>query len=178
MPSWFFFEDVELIKKQWLIHCTDFGSSLGIAKKGFIKGTYEIDELGLTTNVSKKSSYGYDFAYTVYDFDKYADRTYRSVNKFRYGNELILFRSSGVRAYHNGDSEYQTIFWGRNASDILMVYVNEENGKYYIASNINHAKLVEFEDASDLVRWLDKNYEQYVKHISSRSLINKENKLE
>jgi hypothetical protein len=175
----FFFGSPEIIKKQWLVHLTDHASD--IWKDGFTHGSEEMDKLGLTTynNHSSKKYGGYNFAYTPYDFDRYGDMGDHKHN-FRYGDEAILFRSSGVRAMHYGDEEYQTMFWGEYASDIIwMEYGEIEHGDnegedcWFIESRITGERLIEKEEVSDLVDWVEKHYDQYRKHLFTRSNSNK-----
>jgi len=171
MPSTFFFSHPEIIKKQWLIHLTDHASN--IWSNGFEYGTYDMTALGLTiyaTHDSKKYG-GYNFAYTINDFERYGD-TGDHKHNFRYGDEAILFRSSGVRTYHSGDEEYQVIFWGKNASDIIWLEYGEiEHGDregedcWFIESRKTGTRLIEAENISDLIYWVEKNYNQYRKHL-------------
>ena len=178
----FFFGSPELIKKQWLVHLTDYASD--IWEDGFTHGSEEIDKLGLTTyNTHDSKKYGgYNFAYTTYHFDKYGKNGSHD-HSFRYGDEAILFRSSGVEAYHYGDEEYQVMFWGEHASDIIwMEYGQIEHGDndgedcWFIESRVTGERLVEKEEVSDLVTWVEKNYDQYRRHLFTRSNYNKRKK--
>jgi hypothetical protein len=171
MPTTFFFSDAEIIKRQWLIHLTDHAKD--VWSNGFKYGTYDMTELGLTTYKTQDSKQygGYNFAYTINDFERYGD-TGDHRHNFKYGDEAILFRSSGVRAYHYGDDEYQTIFWGDNASDIIWLEYGEiewgdREGEecWFIESRKTGKRLIESENINDLIYWVEKNYNQYKKHL-------------
>ena len=179
LPTPFYFDYPEIVKKQWLVHLTDHASD--IWSDGFTHGTFEIDKLALTTYNShdSKKHGGYNFAYTPYDFEKYGNNGHHKHN-FSYGDEAILFRSSGVKAWHIGDEEYQVMFWGENASDIIwMEYGEIEHGDnegdecWFIESRITGRRLVEKEEVSELVEWVEKHYDQYRKHLTTKSNLNK-----
>lgn len=164
MPTWYYFPDGgNLIKKQWLVHETNEGGE--IYRNGFVYGSHDMVNLGLTTRYTQESKKygGYNFAYTVNDFLKYGNA--RS-DKFKYGDEIILFRSSGVRAFHDGDREYQVIFWGSKAEDIILV--QEYQGEYYIESNITGNTLIKIDNIKDLISWVEENYQQYYRHLFSK----------
>lgn len=173
LPTSFYFSWPEIIKKQWLIHLTDYAKD--IWNNGFTYGTYDISQLGLTTYISQDSKKygGYNFAYTVEDFLRYGRRS-ESGQRFRYGQEVIMFRCSGVRAYHSGDEEEQTIFWGKYATDIIWLEEGEyESGDkegedcWFIESRKTDQRIVEKDELDDLIHWVQKNYDQYRKHIQN-----------
>lgn len=170
LPTPFFFDSPSIIKTQWLIHLTN--NAYEIWDSGFNVGTVDIQYLGLTTNTKNEyKTGGYNFAYTIDDFMKYGD-TGTHKHNFRYGDEAVIFMSSGVRAYHNGDDEYQTIFWGSDAKHIIMLEYGEiEHGEnegtdcWFIESNKTHKRLVEKENIKELIDWVNSHYQQYRKHI-------------
>jgi hypothetical protein len=171
LTSHFFFSNPKIIKKQWLVHLTDYASE--IWQNGFTHGTESVEDLGLTTynTHTSKERGGYNFAFTPYSFDKYGSSGNRKHN-FRYGDEAILFKSSGVEAYHRGDEEHQVIFYGKYATDIIwMEYGEIEHGDnvggecWFIESRKTGKRLVEKDKVGDLVKWVETNYDQYRNHL-------------
>ena len=173
LPTNFYFDDGEIIKNQWLIHLTSY--ALDIWKDGFLYGTDDIEDLALTTyntHDSKKHG-GYNFAYTINDFIKYGNNGDHD-HKFKYGDNAILFKCSGVRAWHTGDEEYQTIFYGKYATTIIWLEYGEiEHGDregedcWFIESRKNKVRLVEKENIRDLINWVETHYDQYRKHLTN-----------
>jgi hypothetical protein len=170
-PSWVFFDYPEIIKEQWLVHFTDNADK--IVRNGFKKGVMEINKLGLTTHLSDyhKKYGGYNFAYTISDFEKYAKNTRGwelntrgwERRKFKYGKEVVIFRCSGVRAWHHGDKEYQTIFWGNLATHINEI-VSGENSEWTVRGNFK--TFYENDDLEKVVDWFVNNYYQYKKQLN------------
>lgn len=161
MPAWAYFDDqAEIIKNQWLVHFTSDAD--GIAKQGFRYGVDEIDKLGLTVFYSEfdKKYGGYNFAYTLDDYKKYS----KVGSRYKYGEEVVVFRASGVRVWHYTDEEYQTIFYGNTAKNIIPI-TEGENKRWGIYSNRSGRLIVEDEDLTKLIYWIIKNYNQYRKHL-------------
>lgn len=161
MPAWTYFHNkADVIKNQWLVHFTSDAD--GIAKEGFKYGVDEINKLGLTTYYSEfdKKYGGYNFAYTLDDYKKYS----KVGSRYKYGEEVVVFRASGVRVWHNTDEEYQTIFYGNTAKNIIPIKVGE-NKRWGIYSNRNSRLIVEHDDLTKLIYWIIKNYDQYRKHL-------------
>lgn len=127
-PSWIFLEFVNIIKKNtWLVHLTTKEAARDIARNGFTKGIPDMGTLGLTTHFTDyaKQGGGYNFAYTVEDFMKYA-RESSSHREFRYGEAIVIFQAAGVRCFHNTDDEHQVIFFGNTATNIKQILHEEE----------------------------------------------------
>jgi hypothetical protein len=166
-PSWKYLKAEEIVKNQWLVHGTDKKNLLDIKRQGFIKGVDDLTKLGLTTWFSgdddMKSRSGYNFAYTVDDFKRYGYNRYSSDWGLTYGNALVVFRASGLRCWHKGDGEYQTIFNGKTATDICPVH-RLDSGEWAIIGE-NNKKLYMNKDLVQVVNWLDNNYAQYRKAI-------------
>jgi len=161
MPAWTYFQDqAEIIKNQWLVHFTSDAD--GIAKQGFRYGVDEIDKLSLTVFYSEfdKKYGGYNFAYTLDDYKKYS----KVGSRYKYGEEVVVFRASGVRVWHNTDEEYQTIFYGNTAKNIIPI-TEGENKRWGIYSNRSGRLIVEDDDLTKLIYWIIKNYNQYRKHL-------------
>lgn len=158
-PAWVYYNSPKIIKNTWLVHFTNNVDS--IVKNGFTKGVNEIEKLGLTTHIGEfyKKYGGYNFAYTIEDFKKYAKKE----KEYKYGDSLVIFKSSGVRLFHTGDDEYQTIFWGKEATCINGI--KNENGDWVIKNKIGK-KIFESEKLENVIDWFIKNYEQYRKVLN------------
>lgn len=157
------FDEAIPIKNEWLIHFTN--DALSIAREGFKYGTEFLDRLHFTNagHIEGKGK-GYDFAYTVRDYDRF----YRGYNgNPKYGNEAVLFRASGIKTWHYGDEEYQVIFWGNNAKDIIPIQQNYD-GDWTVFSDKTGRELVKFDKLEDIVNWVLNNKEQYRKHMDYR----------
>ena len=165
IPSWFYLHEPTLVKNQWLVHGTTRMDGRMMARKGFIKGIADPTKLGLTTWMQgKKIGDGYNFAYTPDDFAKYGVDGV----ELKYGDgTFLIFRASGIRCWHNADDEYQVIFHGKTARDI--VFVDEMMGTYTIHSKdgkpLIQTKAEYNNDPNSIVDWVINNYEQYRKSI-------------
>lgn len=162
-PAWsYFYGKPEIIKNQWLVHLTDNAND--IYRDGFKFGVGEIDKLHLTTHLSRfdKKYGGYNFAYTPWDFSRYAMDGRRG--EYKYGSEAVVFRASGVRVWHSGDEEYQTIFYGGTARDIVPITSGED--KDYAVYGKNDKILFEDNDLERVIDWVIDNYDQYRKQLN------------
>ncbi len=160
-PAWAAFGSPTIVKNTWLIHFTDDAGS--IAAEGFRFGAHDLDQLALTTSWTQESKKGgtYVFAYDASDYEKYTG------SSSKYGSEAVLFRASGVSAWHQGDRENQVIFDGRTAKYIIPLY--EYNGEW-MANGIGKNGREEdadgdnlFDSHSEAVDWVTKNFRQYRK---------------
>ena len=165
IPSWFYLHEPTLVKNQWLVHGTSRMDGRMMARKGFIKGINDPTKLGLTTWLSgKKIGDGYNFAYTPEDFVQYG----LDGSELKYGDgTFLVFRASGIRCWHHADDEYQVIFHGKTARDI--VFVDETMGTYTIHSKKGKPLVQTSLDGKnspvDLVNWVIDNYDQYRRSI-------------
>ena len=138
-----------------------------MARKGFIKGINDPTKLGLTTWLQgKKIGEGYNFAYTPEDFAKYG--VYDEFQALKYGDgTFLIFRASGIRCWHHADEEFQVIFHGKTARDI--VFVDEVMGTYTIHSKDGKPLVQTGTEGKyspvDLVNWVIDNYDQYRRSI-------------
>lgn len=123
-----------LPRQTWVGHfCSD---ATDIATEGFIFGASDPYDLGLTTHKSdsyRRSRPGYNFGFELGSLHKnFNDGNSR--NSGKYGSELVLFQTSGVSAYHQGDNEDQVIFWGPDVDWVIPIVPAEDNG------NDNHSE--------------------------------------
>lgn len=161
-PAWSYFSSGSIVKNQWLIHFTSEDNAWEIYRKGFLRGVEDITKLGLTTSLGEfeKKYGGFNFSYTIPDFKEYAKSSGYG-REYKYGNAAVLFRASGVRTWHYGDQEYQTIFFGNTARDIIPIKEGSNGWEVYSSKgNIKPQS-----ELKNLVDWLVHNYEQYKKVI-------------
>lgn len=162
-PAWSYFDDnPKLVKNQWLIHFTD--DAVDIAREGFKFGVDDMTKLGLTTHLGEfdKKYGGYNFAYLIHDFQRYAKGNYYR-GKYKYGKEAVVFNASGIKVWHYGDEEPQVIFYGNTARNIIPI-TSGENYDYAIYGK-NGRVLFEHDDLETVVYWLIRNFEQYRKSL-------------
>lgn len=163
-PSWSFFESPELVKNQWLIHFTT--RSKAISRGGFSIGASDPKKLGLTSKLSNrdKEKGGYNFAFLLSDFVDYYLYPSAYGPQPKYGNEAVLFKASGIRVWHNGDSEYQVIFYGNEAKDFVPITLGKK-GYWAVWDKMGRRVLYESNDLKKVSDWVVKNYAQYRKSI-------------
>lgn len=166
-PAWSYFDNnPQLIKNQWLIHFTNDADS--IAKSGFKYGVDDMTKLGLTTHLGEfdKKYGGYNFAYTLNDFQKYGSSSYGNWSKsgYKYGNEAVIFNASGIKVWHYGDEEPQVIFYGNTAKNIIPI-TSGDNFKFAIYGK-NGKILYENDKLTKVVDWIVNNYQQYRKNFA------------
>ena len=165
IPSWFYLHEPTLVKNQWLVHGTSRMDGRMMARKGFIKGIDDPRKLGLTTWMQgKKIGEGYNFAYTPEDFAQYGV----DGSEIKYGDgTFLVFRASGIRCWHQSDEEFQVIFHGKTARDIVFVdemmgtyTIHSKDGKPLIQTNAEYNN-----DPNSIVDWVINNYDQYRRSI-------------
>jgi hypothetical protein len=151
LPSWCTMDFNRVVKNEWCIH---FGSdSESIAKEGFTGGTPDIERLAYTNAGVQKSSAGYDFAFSIND---------RSVDYNGYGDEAVIFRTSGVEIFHYGDNQNQVVFWGPNVKSFIPIH--QDNGDWVVYGQ-NGQVLVRCSRPSEIALWATENLPQYRKQI-------------
>ena len=152
---------VGFVRQQWLVHFSD--RALDIANdQNFKLGTpYEdYERLALTTHFTDISKTGgFNFAYEIGDVKRYAfDR-----GRPKYGKEAVLFKGDGIKVDHSGDEEPQVIFDGKSTKTPI-IYIQYDD-VWFIESKITDERIIEKEDIVELAYWVDKNYDQYRKHL-------------
>lgn len=166
-PTFLHMEFVRLVKNDWLIHFSNAAED--IHTSGFKYGVDDLTQLGLTTRVDAKmrSGKGYNFAFLA-DEASQGKGDPRGFT-WKYGKEAVMFRASGILAYHLSDKERQVIFWGPSARDI--VYLRND-GQEWSAGDNKHGNPVYFNESLDnVVKWVTSNFRQYRKTLVSESEI-------
>lgn len=151
LPSWCTMDFNRIVKNEWCIH---FGSdSENIAREGFTGGTEDIDHLAYTNAGQQKHYAGYNFAFLIND---------RSVDYNEYGDEAVIFRTSGVEIFHYGDDQNQVIFWGPNVKSFIPIH--QESGDW-VVYGMNGQVLKRASEPSEIAYWATENLPQYRKQI-------------
>jgi hypothetical protein len=164
-PTWAFFRsDVKIIKNQWLIHFTN--SAKDIENSGFKYGVKDYTMLGLTLLLGdfEKEYGGYNFAFRLESF-QHTKRDYYDeyTDEYSYGKEVVIFRASGIEGWHNRDGEYQVLFYGNTAKNIVAVTKGDK--KRWGIRGKSGRILFEDDDLDVVVKWFVKNYNQYRKQF-------------
>ena len=161
IPSWNVFNYQGIVKNQWLIHFSDNANKIW-RDQTFIYGIDDFNKLALSTQYTQESkqSGGYNFAYDIKDFAKYARSSYTS-KSWKYGSEAVLVRASGVKAYHYGDEEPQVIFWGKTANDIVYLRYNKGDGDWMVVNSKTNRIIFRAQTLPDVVKWVINNFNQY-----------------
>lgn len=153
LPTWVICEFERIVTNEWCIHFTN--DSMSVARNGFTNGTDDIDNLAYTVRDAKSMSHsGYNFAYPIDS---------REVDMAKYGDEAVLFQTSGVLVWHYGDEEDQVIFYGPNAKNFIPITKDEYSGEWAILGNNN--QILKSGKPSELVDWAIDNLPQYRKQI-------------
>ena len=153
LPSWITMDFNRVVKNEWCIH---FGSdSDSISREGFTGGTPDINHLAYTNAGMQKHQAGYNFAFAIDD---------RSVDYNQYGDEAVIFRTSGVEVYHNGDGQNQVVFWGPNVKNFIPIH--QDNGDWVVYGAKGQI-LVRCGRPSEIAIWATENLPQYRKQIMS-----------
>ena len=66
--------------------------------------------------------------------------------------------------WHYTDEEYQVIFYGNTARNIIPI-TSGENASYGVYSKKNGQLLFENDDMDKIVNWVVTNFRQYQKHL-------------
>lgn len=151
------------VHNEWLVHMTSSSNIPGLYKEGFSYGV-DIDNLAYTPGIGTtnyKYGAGYDFAFDADDASV--------AEKSGYGDCAVLFQASGIQIYHWGDEQYQVIFYGPSARNLIFLFQDNETGMWYVDSEITGRKLVEFESLEFLVQWCISNFPQYHNHLVGRN---------
>lgn len=159
-PTFFLVDFVRLVKNEWLIH---FTKNPGLIRtNGFTKGISDITKLGVTTQLEKTGP-GFNFAYLASE----APSKEAEASQI-YGDQAVMFKANGVRTFHKGDKEEQTIFLGSTAKDI--VQLSSRNTGWVVLSNdfkpLFNSKKTGAAGLKLCIDWVEKNYNQYKNKIT------------
>jgi len=155
-----------LPRSTWLIHFSD--SAVDIARSGFKRGASDVGDLGLTRGGDGYP--GYNFAFL----------SNRIEDSEKYGEDAVVFQSSGVHVFHIGDDENQIIFYGPDVKEIICIRkykdgslindnIKSPDYEYAIMSNKDLSTPIrKFETIEKAVEFIKINYMQYANKIINK----------
>ena len=170
-PAFMLMDYLGMLPETWLVHFTSAADD--VACDGFQNGVSDPRQLALTTYIGDSERWdeeGYGFAFTANDYQRYA----RDRNGYKYGDEVVLFKASGVRVWHSSDQEQQIVFWGPDARD--RVSIKSFNGSWTVPVEIENntdpaledledddgfVAEVSFDDLDETIGWVIDNFEKY-----------------
>ena len=163
LPSWMTMDFNRIVKNEWCIHfCYDADS---IAREGFKWGTDDMGKLALTGAGMEKPSEGYNFAFPIgeYHIDNNSYGSFNPSTRQRGSQEAVIFQTSGVEVYHEGDEQNQVVFWGPNAKNFIPIKYDREQGGWCIYGN--KGQVLYTGKPSKILEWVLTNLPQYRKQI-------------
>ena len=116
MPLYLTFNFEGVVENDWIIHFTsEEDTQKEILESGHFIGIPNLNNLAISAgNEESWAEDGYCFGYDIHDV--YYNFQNNGVSYGEYG---ILFRASGIKLYHNGDEELQTVFIGNQVKDMV-----------------------------------------------------------
>jgi len=119
-PLWSVSGGAAIVEDEWLVHCSDHADD--IVGDGFTRGMPWVEHLALTTHAwDKPEEPGFNFAYTVGDFERYG---LTRAGHCKYGRGIVLVKVPKAMVFrHWLDQEPQAIFWGPDATCIFPLYM-------------------------------------------------------
>lgn len=117
------------VEDDWIIHFTENEENINsILKGGFFNGLVNMDNLAISAAAEDRSEDGdgYCFGFHIDDVQENFKSGYG-----HYGDSGILFRGSGIKLYHNGDGETQTIFIGNQVSNLIPFWYDSKKKEFY-----------------------------------------------
>jgi hypothetical protein len=119
------------VEDDWLVHFTgEKESQESILKSGYFNGISEMKNLAITAAANEWVDDGYCFSFSLNDIGYNFKSDYS-----HYGEYGILFKSSGIKLYHNGDDEIQTIFIGNQVSNLIPFWYDSKTKELYNKDN-------------------------------------------
>ena len=159
MPAWAVMTFENIVKNHWLIHFSDDAYEIWESQK-FSYGLDDLYNIGYSTYFKKEAKKygGYNFSYDIKDFSKYGRSSYRG-GSWKYGKAAVVFRASGIRAYHSGDEEPQVVFWGETARNIVLIKESDPGPWGVVTRGTGRYAFIG--ELTDAVRWVVANFDQY-----------------
>lgn len=121
------------IENDWIVHFTSEENIEPILKSQSFHGLSNMYNLAIsmsTDDDERGVDGGYCFGFDLQDvYSNFKD------GYGHYGNNGILFKSSGIKLYHNGDNETQVIFIGNQVSNLIPFWYNSKTKEFYNKDN-------------------------------------------
>lgn len=147
-------QPVRLPQGTWMIHFSDNADE--ISREGFLFGHPRYRGLAYTCfkEDGRFSEPGFNYAFRAED--KFIDYPQWSEG---FGGLAVMFRSSGVRAYHSGDGAHEVIFWGPSVRRFVLLrkcFVGSGPERIYwcVRSNTTNRVLFMDEKVSRVAKWV------------------------
>jgi hypothetical protein len=143
-----------LPRQTWLVHFSDH--AVAIKREGFQYGVdvLALDRLAFTRGWRNGPGVGYNFAYLAGGV-----HAARAAEAGFYGRDAVMFRSSGVSAYHYGDEEVQVVFYGPDVRpEEMVLLVREDEAHCVVGRGGRRLVCGEF---GRVVGWVMDNFVQY-----------------
>jgi hypothetical protein len=117
---------------EWLVHFTHDDETLeSILNDKCFHGIPNIDHLAITAMSEEWVEDGFCFAFDLQNV--YSN--FRDGDGGHYGDRGILFKASGIKLYHNGDNEIQTVFIGNQVSNMIPFWYDSKTKEFYNRDN-------------------------------------------
>jgi hypothetical protein len=117
---------------EWLVHFTHDDETLeSILNDKCFHGIPNIDHLAITAMSEEWVEDGFCFAFDLQNV--YSN--FRDGDGGHYGDRGILFKASGIKLYHNGDNEIQTVFIGDQVSNMIPFWYDSKTKEFYNRDN-------------------------------------------
>lgn len=144
------------VEDDWIIHFTGDNENINsILKSGYFHGLSNMDNLAISA-ASEEYSYdgdGYCFGFHIDDVQENFKSGYG-----HYGDSGIIFKGDGVRLYHKGDDETQTIFIGNTVRDMIPFWFDSSKKEFY---NKDNSIRMSFNDIDEFFERLTKETKIY-----------------
>ena len=156
-PTHVYMEHERDLGDTWLIHFTKPANVRKIQQNGFQYGMQDPDAIGFTTHVPKhlKKGPGYSFAYTVRDYPEFL---VHPDGAERWHKGAVLFRAEALYVRHKTDNDYQAIFWGPAAYDIVALLPTKDT---YAIVDCDGSYVDAGDTLDDAIQWVIQNINRY-----------------
>ena len=124
------------VEDGWIIHFTGDNENINsILKDGYFLGLSNMDNLAISAGADEmygraEDGDGYCFGFHIDDVQENFKSGYG-----HYGDSGIIFKGDGIKLYHNGDDETQTIFIGNQVKNMIPFWFDSNKKEFYNKDN-------------------------------------------
>jgi len=160
------FDNPRIFKKDWIVYKNDTSKIVKIYKDGFENGIDDYDQIYNYFYNDQNNQYG----------DIHIGRPIDDISSFDFkidkNEDILMFKSSGVRLSDYSNNFDVVAFYGKAVYDLIWIeygltQANHYYEVYFIESTITGERLVEKEELEEIIEWIEKNYDQYRKHFQT-----------
>lgn len=120
----------------WLVHFTsEKESQESILESQCFHGISNLYNLAISAGADEWVEDGFCFSFDLENIYENFKSGYS-----HYGDKGILFKSNGVKLYHNGDNEHQVIFIGNQVSKLIPFWYDSDTKEFYNKNNTIRTK--------------------------------------